>query len=386
MSVFSRIFLIIFLFSLFLLPQPASAAENPLAVANNKIGVHILNGSELPQAAQLVNSNGGDWGYVIIPIQSGDKNLAKWQQFMNDCKKYRVIPLIRLATEGDQFNNSVWRKPTPHDIIDFANFLDSLEWPTKNRYVIIFNEVNRGDEWGGYANPAEYADLLSFAVSVFKSNTPDFFVISAGMDNAAPEQGTKYINQYNYLKRMNQAVPGIFNQIDGLSSHSYPNPGFSQPPNNRSPMGVGSFAYERALVKSMSPKDLPVFITETGWASDVVPEDIRVRYYQEAFNTVWNDRGIVAITPFLLQAGAGPFEKFTFITGNGYLTKQYRLIQGIPKIRGIPSYPTRVLAAKTKIDTREENDTTKDFSEYKKKQRSFSISNVMQDIFEFLVK
>lgn len=252
--------------SVFLLfARTAYAAENPLAVANNKIGIHILDTSELPNAAQLVNSNGGDWGYVTIPIQAGDENLVKWQSFMDACKKYHVIPIIRLANVDDYFATQDWLAPNENDILDFANFLNSLSWPTKNRYVIVFNEVNRADEWGGAADPADYAQLLSFAVTVFKSASPDFFIISAGLDNAAPDEGTTYINEYDYITQMNQAVPGIFNQIDGIASHSYPNPGFAQPPDPTSLTGVGSFIHERQLIESMSNKQLPVFITETGW-------------------------------------------------------------------------------------------------------------------------
>src|SRR5690348_9442311 len=195
--------LLLFFVVFFTLVKPASAALNPLAVPNNKIGIHILNTSELPEAAKLVDSSGGDWGYVTIPIQSGDENLAKWQKFMNDCKRYHIIPIIRLATEDDFFDTQVWRTPNENDIVNFANFLNSLDWPTRNRYIIVFNEVNRADEWGGSADPAKYASLLSFAVTVFKSNSPNFFIVSAGLDNAAPDQGNIYINEYNYLVRMN---------------------------------------------------------------------------------------------------------------------------------------------------------------------------------------
>lgn len=376
------VFVIVLFLSLFLKPNTALAADNPLAFANNKMGIHILSELELQQAAELVNSNGGDWGYVIIPIQAGDKDLIKWQRFMDDCKRLRVIPVIRLATEGDYFNTAVWREPNPSDVIDFANFLNSLSWPTKNRYVIVFNEVNRGDEWGGAANPAEYADLLSFSASVFKSKSSDFFIISAGMDNAAPEEGTKYMNQYNYLTRMNQAVPGIFNQVDGISSHSYPNPGFQQPPDTKSPMGTGSFAHERSLIRSLSNKDHPVFITETGWSLEKVNTDEQAKFYNEAFRTVWNDPGIVTVMPFLLQAGAGPFHKFTFINTDGSKTKHYEAIRTMPKTKGVPSLPTkRVLSA-----TSQRTPESKDFSDYEKAQRSFSVSTVLQDVFEYLIK
>jgi len=382
MSNIFRLITVLLLFY-FICPKiPAYAAENPLAVANNKIGIHVLSESELDNAAALVNSNGGAWGYVLIPIQAGDQNLEKWQKFMDRCRKDRVIPILRLATEDDYFNTQVWREPTPMDIVDFANFLNSLNWPTKNRYVIVFNEVNRGDEWGGSANPAEYAQLLSFAVTVFKSKSSDFFMISAGLDNAAPDLGTKYINEYTYLNLMNAAVPGIFNQLDGLSSHSYPNPGFSQPPDPNSPKGVASFTFERNAIKQMTTKTLPIFITETGWSSEAVPDDTRVQYYQQTFNTIWNDKDIVAITPFLLQAGAGPFEKFTFITASGALTKQYKLIQSMPKVRGVPSFPTRsVLGStdkKTIVDSR-------NFTDFKIPKRSFSVVTVMENVFNYII-
>ena len=325
----------------------AHAIEYPLNKPNNKIGIHILFDHELIPAAKLINSNGGDWGYVTIPIQAGDKDRVKWQKFMDTAKQYHVIPIVRLATEGDYFNNQVWRKPTSYDVIDFANFLNSLDWPVKNRYVIMFNEVNRADEWGGEANPAEYAELLSFAVTTFKSKTPDFFVISAGLDNAAPSQIPKFYNQYDYLRKMDAAVPGIFTQIDGLSSHSYPNPGFAQAPNTTSLMGVGSFFHEKQLTKTLSRKDLPVFITETGWSSEAVSDNLQLTYYEQTLDTIWNDDSIVAITPFLLQGSGGPFQKFSLTDASGNFSKIYSLIQNLAKIKGLPTLPASVLAAET---------------------------------------
>jgi hypothetical protein len=174
MKHFCIIFATFFTF-LFTMLQPAYAVVDPLSTPNNKVGIHILFPDELEAAAQLINSNGGEWGYVIVPIQAGDRDLVKWQRFMDDSRRLKVIPLIRIATEGDYFNTKVWRKPAEIDVLDFANFLSSLNWPTKNRYVVIFNEVNRADEWGGILNPAEYANLLSYAVTVFKSKIRTFY-------------------------------------------------------------------------------------------------------------------------------------------------------------------------------------------------------------------
>lgn len=339
--------LFILFLSIFLITAPKTfAIEDPFAHPNNKIGIHILFPSELQNAAKLVNSNGGEWGYVLIPIQSGDKDLQKWQAFMDQCKDLHLIPIIRLATEGDYFNTAVWRKPNLNDIVDFANFLDSLNWPTKNRYVIVFNEVNRGDEWGGTPDPAGYAQLLSYAVTAFKERSPDFFIISAGMDNAAPTTSI-FTNEYTYLTQMNQAVPGIFNQIDGIASHSYPNPAFSQPPTVNTRMSIYSFSYEKALVDSLSNKPHPVFITETGWSQDAVGKQNAATYFMQALNTPWNDSSIVAITPFLLQAGNPPFATFSFLDASGSPSPLYTAVANLPKTKGEPTLNESVLAAQT---------------------------------------
>lgn len=325
----------------------AVAVYNPLSVPNNKYGIHILFPSELQEAAKLVNGAEGEWGYVLIPIQAGDKDLEKWQQFMDDAKKLKLVPIIRLATEGDYFNTSVWRKPKEEDILDFANFLDSLQWPLKHRYIIIFNEVNRADEWGGTVNPQEYASLLSYAVTVFKSKSDEFFIISAGLDNAAPN-APGYMNQYDYIRAMNVSVPGIFNQVDGLSSHSYPNPAFSQPPHVSTSRSIASFQFEREMIKQMtSGKELPVFITETGWTGDIIADELRAEYYRHAFENTWSDPGLVTVIPFILTANAGPFKQFSFLNENGAPTKQYEMFRSLPKTKGRPilTKEPKVLAA-----------------------------------------
>ena len=336
--------LLALLFILIINADSVLAAESPFAHPNNKFGVHILFPSELSDAAKLVNSNGGDWGYVTIPIQSGDKDVAKWQDFLNQCGKLHIIPILRLATEGDYFNTSAWRKPTSLDVLDFANFLNDLSWPTKNRYIIVFNEVNRGDEWGGQPNAGEYADILSYAVTVFKSKNPNFFIISAGMDNAAANTNIS-ANEYSYLQGMNNAVPGIFNQIDGLGSHSYPNPAFSTPPWISNSESIASFSYEKSLVQEYTSKDLPVFITETGWSDTGISQDTISTYYQTAFTTTWNNNSIAAITPFLLKAGAGPFAQFSLENSDGTLSKIFKTLQSLPKIKGAPVIIPQVLAA-----------------------------------------
>lgn len=329
--------LIVFFYALIWLPQSSFAIEDPLALPNNKMGIHVLFPSEIGLASNLVNSSGGEWGYVTIPIQAGDRDLEKWQEFMDNAKKLHVIPIIRLATEGDYFNTVVWRKPTEEDVLDFANFLNSLDWPVKNRYIVVFNEVNRSDEWEGDLDPAEYANLLRYAVTVFKSLNEDFFIISSGLDNAAPNISGKYMNEYDYMIAMNNAVPGIFNMIDGLGSHAYPNPGFKQMPYMLTSQSIDSFNFEKNLAYRLSNKNLPVFITETGWSKEALSENQIAEYFKYAFQYVWSDKDVVAVTPFLLQAGSSSFAKFSLVNDDGRRNQIFLALQDISKTCGKPT-------------------------------------------------
>lgn len=336
-KVYKILVLFFLIFPFFLFTSIAYAIVDPLSVSNNKFGVHILFPSELEEASRLVNSSSGDWGYITIPIQAGDRDLEKWQKFMDLAKQSHLIPIIRIATENYYFNTSVWRKPDEADILDFANFLNSLDWPVKNQYVVIFNEVNRSDEWGDDTNPAEYAEILQYAVSTFKSASSDFFIISAGLDNASANVINGSINQYDFMIQMNKAVPGIFSQIDGLGSHSYPNPAFSRPPWEVTNKSISSFKFERNLADELSAKNLPVFITETGWSHKKLSEGQISQYFSYAFESIWSDNNIVAVTPFLLRAGVEPFSQFSLLDENGGYNEVSYTLQKISKIKGKPT-------------------------------------------------
>jgi len=370
------------IFFLFFFPSQALALENPLSVPNNKFGIHILFPEEIPQASALVNSNGGSWGYITIPVQSTDRDLVKWQKFMDQANTYKVIPIVRIATENYYFNTKVWRRPNESDIVDFANFLSSLEWPTKNRYVTVFNEVNRGDEWGGDPNPEEYAKILSVTAIEFKARSDDFFIISAGLDNASVTIPGQSINQFEYLRRMHQAVPEVFSQIDGLSSHSYPNPAFAKPPTIQDQMSIASFRFEKDLVKRLSGKDLPIFITETGWSTNKVSENLLTSYYEYAFTHVWNDEKVVAVTPFILFAGGEPFGQFSFLKNGTEPTENHKAFSRLPKSKGAPIFPKTVLSQRV-IPT--PKDSVKSFETKNNKEKDKS-SQPAATILKWLLK
>jgi hypothetical protein len=307
------------------LTSSVRAVTDPLAVPNNRIGVHILEVDEIFEAAKLVNSTGGAWGYATIPIRSDDRNKDKWRLFFKHCRENKVIPILRLATFSDK--NS-WTTPSALDLVDFANFLTDLPWPVKNRYIILFNEPNHSKEWGGYISPKEYAGLLVQAKDIFKSRSDDFFLISGGLDMSAPSNGTS-LDALKYYREMTRAEPKWYDNIDGIGVHAYPNPSFSSSALSTTRYGITSYRYELSTLKKLGFSGKPVFITETGYLG-------RQEFYPTAFNSVWTEKNIVAITPFVLFAGAGDFTKFSLLDKNYQPTPSYLAIFNLKKTAGSP--------------------------------------------------
>ena len=101
-------------------------------------------------------------------------------------------------------------------------------------------------------------------------------------------------------------------------------------------------------INSITDKELPVFITETGWDQTLSSDSQVGEYFKQAFETAWNDEYVVAVTPFLLNSGPGPFEKFSFLKSDGSKNEIFKAIYSIKKITGSP-----VLNSSPKIESEE---------------------------------
>ena len=289
---------------------------------------------------------------------------------MQDCDRLHLIPILRIASFPVDDH---WMAPNEWDLIDFSNFLNDLPWPVKNRYVIIYNEPNHEGEWGGFVYPAEYARVLDRAIDIFHKINPDFFIIAAGMDSSAPN-GPNSMSGYEYLQAMNDRISGIFGKLDGFSSHSYGNPAFSTPPNIYSTVNIANYRFEENFLSSVGVNNVKIFITEAGWRADLTGEEKASKYYLQAFQNVWIDDNIVAVTPFLLSAQSGPFTGFSF-TDSDFKPFAKSLISlpknnGQPQKSSNPSIPTSKTIFSPKSASN--NSTNPEFA------------NFLQQIFKFL--
>jgi len=259
-------------------------------------------------------------------------------------RRLHLIPIVRIAT---QQKDSIWEKPNPDDIKNWVFFLNSLNWVIKNRYVIIGNEPNHATEWGGELNPEEYTDYLISFSKQLKEASDDFFVLPAALDASAPDNKT-HMKESTFLNKMYEYNTGVFNYIDALNSHSYPNPDFSGSEKDTGAGSIKTYEWELNFLKGLGvEKQLKVFITETGWAHNQDGQDTKYKDIPTisksltyAYTNVWNDEKIVAVTPFVLGYQDKPFDIFSWKKKGGGFYDFYYEVQKLSKKQGSPKQIT----------------------------------------------
>ena len=305
---------------------------------NNKFGLYIYPDNEqfIELADELVNSNDGDWGYVLLPYNVQERDREKWERVFYLLNKKHLIPIVQL-----------WNvDPTKHkeQTIKAAEFLNSFIWPIKPRYISVYNEPNDAKFWDGTVDPEKYANVLSYTIDKFKEENEDFFIMNGGLNVSASTTNTS-LDSFDFMWRMNQESPGIFERLDGWASHSYPQPTFSGSPYSSGRWSIRAYEDELAYLKSsFGVADLPVFITETGWAHsagssydnqyislDKVAENLKIAYEE-----VWlPDDRVRAVMPFTVWYEP-PFDHFSWVDSRWVPYAQFQTIKHMKKVDANP--------------------------------------------------
>lgn len=307
---------------------------------NNKFGLYVYaeNRNYFEFAQQLVNSHGGDWGYVLIPFNVKDKDMEKWGRVFEQLRNKHLIPIIQLW----DVDLNKYKEQTK----EAAEFLNIFIWPIKERYVSVYNEPNSADFWYGAIDPAEYAQILDYTIKTFKDMNGDYFMLNGAFNVSAPTE-KNHLDSFIFMERMNEEIPGIFDELDGWASHSYPQPNFSGSPFASGRWSIRAYENELEELKQLGvTKELPVFITETGWAhaqgkdhnDSYYDAELVAEYFKISFEQVWlPDDRVRAVTPFTISYPA-PFDHFSWINSDYVPYKQYDEIKSMEKVAGNPPH------------------------------------------------
>lgn len=368
----------------------AVSAPRPITPSPNKLGIHLLldDGRShwpavlWPEHMQYAQTAVGEGGYITQLIRLDDLDPAKWQQFMDLCAELQLIPIVRLATTYNQ-QTGWWEKPPMDEngrsyhttAQQYATFITSLHWPTAEHYVVVGNEPNHGEEWGGRPNPAAYAQFLLDTANALHTADSAVRVLNAGLDTYTPHTGSQpfvnglwYMDAETFMDEMVAAHPTIFSSLDGWASHPYPpgpfldapwqqtyqvdwlndatNPHHQEPPPGIFNRGINSYEWELWKLATYGVPPLPVFITETGWRHGegyptveevTVYLDLAVRgnngrypHHPQTGWTPWlQDERVVAVTPFALNGSPGEWEHTNWLQLNaaGHILGSYAMME-----------------------------------------------------------
>lgn len=315
------------------------SSDDPLWKENNKFGLYIYAEEKdfFEIAQKLVNSNGGEWGYVLIPYNVKDYDVGKWARVFDQLIKKKMIPVIQLWN----FDVSDYQKDTRKA----AEFLNKFVWPIKYRYISVYNEPNDNKFWRGRADATEYAKVLDYTIKVFKEINSDYYMLNGALNTSSPNDDQN-IDAFNFMKQMDDSVSGIFDKLDGWASHPYPQPNFSGNPYDTGRWSIRAYEDELKFLKEELDvkKDLPVFITETGWAhaegenynSSYPSVDKVAEFYKIAFEEIWlKDDRVRAVMPFTIRYDP-PFDHFSWINKDKVPYLHYEEIKKMEKIKGEP--------------------------------------------------
>lgn len=307
---------------------------------NNKFGLYIYaeNRDFFEIAQKLINSNGGDWGYVLIPYNVKDRDVEKWERVFEQLRNKHLIPIIQLwDVDLDDYEDQTKGA---------ADFLSGFIWPIKERYISVYNEVNSADFWYGEVDPEQYAQVLNLTINEFKKKSPEFFMIN-GAFNVSAYSDRNHIDSFVFMDRMNREVPGIFEKLDGWASHPYPQPNFSGSPFAKGRWSIKAYEDELDHLSFLGvSKELPVFITETGWAhaqgenynDSYYDAELVAEYIKIAYEEIWlPDERVRAVTPFTVKYPA-PFDHFSWVNKDNVPYNQYDEIKKLDKIIGNPPH------------------------------------------------
>ncbi|HZO28648.1 MAG TPA: SH3 domain-containing protein [Chloroflexota bacterium] len=337
-------------------PLPGEIAQGP--IPNNIVGLNVARLHQplyIWAASDLVNANGGDWGYltVVWTMQDREAPMAEYnlQMFLDRCFEFHVQPIVRVATKFEakreptvpgqpavkpnpQGAEGTWMRPDWDEPKKWRDFFERGRWPTRHAWIVVGNEPNLGREWGGEVDAAGYARYLARFLDVF-AGAPRFDVVSGALDISNTTALPVMQDALEFLDEMSKAVPGIFERLPAWASNPYSVPG----------LGPGArythLAYEAELDRI--GRELPVLITEAGHLQTGDEQEI-ARFYALAFRDWMADPKVVAATPLFWHPDRNDFWMFELDRRGAFVHKSptYELLRRIPRIAGSPEYAVTI--------------------------------------------
>jgi hypothetical protein len=211
------------LLALLLLPLIVGAAEPEQRTdrptpPNNIMGLNIARLHQeryIWATADLVNANGGAWGYVTILLTYADRDSviadSELQKVLDRCFEARLQPIVRVGTRFDT-QTGVWDRPTLDDPYRWRALLERARWPNRTVWIIPANEPNLRREWGGQVDVAAYARYQERFMDAF-STSDRFKVANAPLNLSNDTSLPEMMDAFQFLGELGEYAPKVLERL-----------------------------------------------------------------------------------------------------------------------------------------------------------------------------
>ncbi len=310
------------------------AAPSAGSVPNNIVGLNLARRHQpnfIAAAADIVNANGGAWGYATILLTREDRDsmLAAYdlQQLLDRCFEARLQPIVRVATRFDE-ETGIWDRPTDDEPGRWRWLFEQVRWPNRLVWVIPANEPNLGREWGGQVDVASYARYLELFTYTFSRNDR-FRVVNAPLNLSNPHQPPEMQDAFEFLAEHMAMSPGVFERLPAWATNSYRVDGIGEG------LRFTHRGYEAEL--ETIGREMPVIVAESGLLNRHDEAEV-ARFFVQAYEDWQADRRVIAATPLFWDPDFDEHWMFTLDRHGKIETDSatYRALRELPRVAGSP--------------------------------------------------
>ncbi|EGD76627.1 hypothetical protein PTSG_07740 [Salpingoeca rosetta] len=342
-----------------------SSSSGSSSSSNNKFGIGLVsegNSRQLDLAHQLAGSG----GWVLLTLAGIDLSTTgpqpSWVNSIKTLQGLNMNVVLRLSPPwGQSHYRDMSDDANHHNYTSLAAAFVRVvsQLPRSSNaplWLQIENEPDLCYEWycGQAGQPLSYTEIASefaafylyVAAAVKAIGDPN---LKVGPAPLAPGGALKCgccgsqscsgdspgITGLQFMDAMTAAYPKVWSYADFLATHSYPASGIGYSFNVPFSQAGPGLTYYRLELNHTRP-DLPVLITETGWASHTqglppCSEDNKAAWTVTAYQQLWlADDRILGVMPFMLQdATWGDKDGYAYVLTNGQQQPVFTQVQAL---------------------------------------------------------
>ena len=295
--------------SLLLLPLLVGAAEpeqreDRPPLPNNIVGLNLARLHQpryIWAAAEVVNANGGSWGYVTILLTTQDRDSAvadyMLQQVLDRCFESRLQPIVRVGTRFDVEHRRLGAAHARRSVPAGALLFERVTLAEPDRLDRARQRAeSRAASGAATVDVPVYARYLERFLDAFEESER-FKVVNAplNLSNATPAC-RRCRTPSSSWPSFGQLAPSVLERLPAWASNSYQVDGVGR----GHPLHPSGYQAELEAIG----RDMPVIITESGVLRRR-NEDEEARFFVEAYADWRDDPRIVAATPLLWDPDVG---------------------------------------------------------------------------------